>query len=273
VAVVADTHINSTVGLCPAAVALEKGTHRATKAQRVVFAAWREFWQERVYAKAKAIGAKVYVVFNGDLNDKNVHDRRGGNLVTTIDADIVKMTVQALELMLEGKPDHIFIVRGTEAHVGKNASLEEEVAKDISAEPDEVAGTHSWWWLKMEAGGVMFDVAHHPETKGLKPHTEDSGIARCAREIRAKYLDRGEKPPDVAIRAHIHKYLVSGKRLRPQAFSCPPWQLTGSYPRRLGATAFRRVGGLVFICQDGEYTMEPHLWRPPLLRRKPWKAS
>ena len=280
VAVVADLHVNSTVGLCPSAVALEKGMHRATKAQRVVFAAWREFWQERVYAKAGAIGAKVYVVIAGDLNDKNIHDRRGAELITTVDADIVKMSMQALEPMLAGKPAHIFIVRGTEAHTGKAANLEEEVAKDLEPKNcgvvwDEQEGACSWWWLKLEAGGVTFDIAHHPETTGLKPWTEDPAAARCAREIRARYLDRGEKPPDVAVRAHIHKYIPSGKRLNPQMFYCPPWQLTGSHPRRYGATSFRAIGGLVFICQNGHYDQDyiPHLWRPPILRKKIWKPS
>lgn len=275
VAIVADLHVNSMVGLCPSAVALEKGTHRATKAQRVVFAAWREFWQERVYAKAKIIGAKVYAVFNGDLNDKNVHDSRGGELITTIDADIVKMSVQVLEPVLEGEPDHVFIVRGTEAHVGKNASLEEEVAKDIGAEADEQAGTCSWWHLLMEAGGVGFDIKHHPETFARRPWTEDPAAARCAAIIRAQYYERDEKPPDVAVRAHVHKYIPSGKRLKPQMFYCPPWQLTTAHHRRLGASSFRRIGGLVFICQNGKYEADyiPHLWRPPILRRKPWKAS
>jgi hypothetical protein len=259
-------------------VALEKGTHRATKAQRVVYAAWQEFWQERVYAKARAIGAQVYVVLNGDLNDLNVHDRRGSELITTVNADIIKMSIQALEPVLEGKPAYIFIVRGTEAHTGKAASLEEEVAKDLDRANvvyDERAGTCSWYWLPMEAGGVTFDIAHHPETWATRPWTEDAAAARCAAIVRGRYFERGEKPPDIVVRNHVHKYVPSAKRLPPQMFYGPGWQLTGAHPRRYGATTFRRIGGLVFICQNGRYDQEyiPHLWRPPQLRRKPWKAS
>ncbi len=272
-AVVADTHINSTVGLCPPTVPLEKGTHRATKAQRAVWRAWKDFWHDRVYEKARAIGARVWVVIAGDANDKNKHDARGSELITTLDEDIKGMTVLAFEPMLEGEPEYIFVIRGTEAHTGKAASLEEAVAKDIGAEPDEQEGTHSWWWLPLDVNDVVFDTAHHPETFARRPWTVDAAAPRCARIIRERYLDRGEKPPDVAIRAHVHKYIPSGKRLKPQMFYLPPWQLTASFHRRLGATAFEAIGGMTFICQNGEYKEEPHLWRPPILKRKPWKPS
>jgi len=271
VAIVADTHINSTVGLCPPVVTLDDGgSYHGSKVQRAIWAAWKEFWAEDVYARAKVLGAKVYVIFNGDLNDLNVHD--GTQLISHSESDIIKMSVDAIEPAIDGA-DYVFIVRGTEAHVGKKANLEEEVAKDIGAEPDKRAGTCSWYWLKLEANGVSFDITHHPETFARRPWTKDAAAVRHGRIVREQYLDRDEKPPDVAIRAHIHEFIPGNHRLPPFFCYCPGWQVMTSFFYRLGSTEVKPVGGLVFVCQDGEFAFEPVI-RPPMgSRRKPWRES
>ena len=268
VAIVADTHINSTVGLCPRRVKLDDGgTYHPSKGQRALWSAWLEFW-ESVFAQATKIDAQVYAVINGDLNDLNVHD--GTGLITKNRSDIIRMTVDALEPVMAA--DHIFIIRGTEAHVGRRANLEEEVAKDLNTEPDAQAGTHSWWWLKLNAAGVLFDIAHHPQTFSRRPWTLDAAPNRHAAIIRDEYQERGEKVPDVAVRAHVHKYVPGNRRLKPQFFYCFPWLLTTAHARRLGATEFETIGGLVFTCQDSQYTFEPESWRPYALKRKIWSA-
>lgn len=272
-AAVADLHTNSFTGLCPPVVTLDNaGTYRANKAQRIVWRAWCEFW-DTVGAKAQELGTQVYAVLNGDLNDANVYDKT--SLITRAEADIVKMSVAVLEPALE-VADKIFIVRGTEAHVGKRASLEEEVAKDIGAVKDEVAGTYSWYWLPLSANGVLFDIAHHPQTVARRPWTWDAAANRSAYIIRSQYLDRGEKPPDVALRAHVHKYGLSNGRLPPHFFYLPPWQLTTNYGHRLGAgSGIEPPGGLVFVCQDGQFTWKAERWLPRKLglRRKPWRET
>jgi len=271
VAVVADTHINSTVGLCPPVVPMDDGgSYHASKVQRAIWAAWKEFWSEDVYARAKNLGAKVYVVINGDLNDLNVHD--GTQLISHSEADIVKTSVDAIEPAIDGA-DYVFIVRGTEAHVGKKANLEEEVAKDVGAEPDKCAGTHSWYWLKLEAAGVTFDIAHHPETFARRPWTKDAAAVRHGRIVREQYLDRGERPPDVALRAHIHEFVPGNRRLPPFFCYCPGWQVMTSFSYRLGSTAVKPVGGLVFVCRDGDFEFMPVI-RPPMgSKRRPWRES
>jgi hypothetical protein len=277
VAVTADQHVNSTLGLCPPAVTLDDGgTYRGSRAQRAIWAAWKEYWTFVGELKEK-LGATVYGVYAGDLNDKNVYAH--GELISGADADVTKMTVRALQPAL-AVTDRDFFLRGTEAHVGKKANLEEEVAADIeTAEPDPQTGTFTWYWLRASFGGVSFDVAHHPETFARRPWTEDAAAARCSAIIRDRYAERREEPPDVAIRAHVHKFIPGGRRLPPQVFYCPAWQVPTAFAYRVGGgMGERAVGGLVFICEGGEYRFPDGktpavLWKPRGLRRRPWKES
>lgn len=269
VVIVADTHINSTVGLAPPSTNLDDGgTYRASKPQLAVWSAWRTFWQI-IRDKKESTGAQVTAIANGDLNDFNVHD--GAELISRSRADVIKMTIDVLEPML-AVADRVFIVRGTEAHVGKKANLEEAVARDIGAVPFGKS-RHSWYWLWAEFGGVTFDVAHHPQTTARRPWTKDAAAARHAAIIRNEYWERNRTPPDVALRAHAHYFADSGqKRVKPLFVYCPPWQLTTSYGHRLGsAGGVESVGGLWFLCQDGRYTWDVETWKPP--EQKLWQIT
>ena len=272
VVAIADLHINSTVGLCPPAVNLDDGgTYRASKSQRVVWSAWKQFW-ELVAEKAKAEKARLYVVVNGDLNDFNVHD--GAGLISRVRSDVIKMSVQVLGPVLD-ITSRLFIVRGTEAHTGRHANLEEAVAKDIGAIKDDEAGTWSWRWLRAEFNKVLFDISHHPQTFARRPWTVGSAPARQSAIIRDEYLERGERVSDIALRAHVHYYVPGAREPKPQVFYLPPWQLTETYARRLGATACRPIGGLWFLCQNGDYTWDAEIWKPRKLGigKGIWKES
>jgi hypothetical protein len=268
VAVVADLHTNSVRGLCPPSINLDAGgTYKASKAQRLVWRRWLDFW-EIVEAKKKALGCRLYVVVAGDVGDKNTHD--GSGLISRVNSDEVKIAALALEKPRE-IADEFFIVRGTPAHEGPQASLCELIASDLDATPDDEAGTKSWWWLPLEAGGVTFDIAHHPQTSGRRPWTKAAAAARHGAIIRSEYLDAGEKPPDVAIRAHVHYWQPGPREPRPQFFYCPPWQLTTSFGHRLGAGGrIEPVGGLWFMCKNGIYDWGVE--RAEIRRRKAWKA-
>jgi len=272
VVAVADLHVNSTVGLCPPTVSLDDGgTYRASKAQRAVWSAWCVFW-DGMKAKAEEKKARIYVIVNGDLNDFNIHDNAG--LISRVRSDVIKMSVQVLEPAL-AITDRLFIVRGTEAHTGRHANLEEVVAKDVSAGKDEQVGTWSWYWLKAEFGGVTFDASHHPQTFARRPWTASAAAARQSAIIRDEHNERGDKVPDIALRGHVHHYIPGAREPKPQVFYLPPWQLTMSYARRLGATACRPVGGLWFLCSDSEYQWNAETWKPRSLRigRKTWRES
>ncbi len=137
VAVNADLHVNSTVGLlCPRFTLDDGGAYSSSKAQRWAWNHWLSYWKD-VEAEKKRLNAPVIAVLNGDIADDNYHCTT--QLVTRNKADIIHMVGETLRPCLD-VADHVFITRGTEAHVGPNACLDELVAKDIGAEKESTGG-------------------------------------------------------------------------------------------------------------------------------------
>lgn len=272
VAVVADTHVNSVAGLLPGPVTTDqKGTYRPNMAQRVTLAAWKDFWWEDgagIFPLAAELGAKVWAVFNGDLNDYNIHDR--ADMISGAKSDIIRWTVDLVKPIVD-EADYSFIVRGTEAHVGKRAHLEEEVGADLETIQDPETDRYTWYWLKLDAAGVRFDIAHHPCTSSRRAHTRDAAAERQAAETVLQYNRRREPIPHIVIRSHAH-YAGQGGQMALGMFT-PPWKITPDvYGQRLGgAGAIEPVGGLYFICRGGEYESKVRRWWPK--RQRLWKPS
>ena len=273
IAVVADMHINSTVGLCPPVVTLDDGgSYHASRAQLVVWSAWKEFWKDCVWKPAKKLKAKVWAVFNGDLNDLNVHD--GAGLISGAESDIERATLQVIEPIAD-KADRLFFNRGTEAHTGKKAHLEEEIAANFDNtawdEQGKDAKRATWDWLKLMAHDSLLDIAHHPCTSSRRMHTRDAAAERQAAETVMQYVHRHERVPDFVIRSHVH-YFARGGELAQGIFT-PPWKLCDAFGHRIGASgAIEPVGGLVFVCRKGgKCDWDVHRWWP---KRKPvWTGS
>ena len=110
--VISDLHLNSTVGLSLNNVHLDDGgTYVANKSQQWLLNNFYKFISE-----AKLLdGDKIYVI-NGDLIDINTHSDY--QLITKNKATVIRHAVDLLRLVIEPK-DKLFIIRGTEAHVGE----------------------------------------------------------------------------------------------------------------------------------------------------------
>ena len=138
-AAVGDTHIGSTVGLCPRRVELDDGgTYEASKSQRWLRECWEDYWQQVKARKRKK--TRVVALLNGDLADRNRHSKY--QLVMINRAVIQRMMLDVLEPVLD-IADAIIVVRGTEAHVGGSSEMEEWLAADIDAVGDDHFGTAS----------------------------------------------------------------------------------------------------------------------------------
>jgi hypothetical protein len=231
---------------------------------------WKEFWDFIKTKKKRHM--QVVALWCGDLNDLNVHNSL--ELVTKNPTDVLKMTVTAMEPAL-AVADVNIIIRGTQAHTGKQANLEEAVARDIGAEKDPETDNYSWWFFYGSLGGVKFDVAHHPGTSGWLPWTKEPAAARHAIMVRMEYLERGLEPPQVVLRAHNHRYAAhaSDKGTKPWMFYLPGWQLVTSHSRRRGATwQVHKIGGLWFECRDSKI-VDWDVWGRSPGMRKPWTKT
>lgn len=273
IAFASDWHANTRgAGLCPPVVHLEQSDVIPNEAQQAVWKAHVGAWQ-LLAGKAIEHRAQFIAMLVGDLVDTN--GRPGKHLITTNDDEILDIAAQCIKPVTQVVDRH-YIVRGTEYHAGPQCWIEERMAKGDkttpAATPDTEAGTASWWWLPLEVEGVRFDIAHHPRTSGSRPWTAQSAAARESAIIAAGYARRGERLPDVAVRAHVHYAADSGMMCRPRVVFCPPWQLTTSYGFRLGVGGdIEPVGVWWFLVDDGRILqMDIEIYEP---RRHEWAST
>ncbi len=157
VAVAGDLHTNSTTGLCPPDAEIDDNIGiRISKVQRRIWGAWNEYWQTVAAERDKA-GAGLVVVLNGELADDNYH--RTFELLTRNPAYQMRNATKALKPMLDilRDGDRIYVTRGTEAHSGPSAWMDEKLAADMGAIGDPATGwkpgkgrapaqgASSWW--------------------------------------------------------------------------------------------------------------------------------
>lgn len=263
VCIVSDTHVNSRVGLLPPSVKMDDGDiETASNAQQWVWLQWQAFWKEIALEK-KRTGGTLYTIINGDIADYNKHQT--SQLITTNVADIIKMSYLSFETCLMVS-DHIFVTRGTESHTMNNASLDELFARDMGAVKSD-DGNSAWWWLRAEFGGVKFDVAHHPGTGTLTPYLAHGPAGRIAARMIHDYARNMSQLPDVAVRSHNHSFSDSGQTYPIRALVTEPWQLTTSFGHRIGLSGrVSPIGGLLFICDDGNYSLRKLSYTPKMRR-------
>jgi hypothetical protein len=254
---VADGHSNSKTGLYnPKLLIGGRRPHDPSTFQLKLWnECWIPFWKFVAEVKVSEKG-EVIVVFVGDWIDI-IPDKQAG-LIAVKKSDALTIAASNLEPALE-VADVAIMMKGTPRHTGEQAEMEELLAEDITiAEPDPDTGTAAWFYMKAEIDGVSFDVSHHPATSSRRPWTRAQAVAREGAIVRARYLERGKKPPDVAVRAHVHWSAEGGRDPKPQTLFCHPWQLTTDYGYRIGyGTFFEPPGGFVVVCNNGEYVVKP----------------
>lgn len=254
--VFSDLHIGSTVGLCPPNVHLDDGgKYTASKAQQWLLSCWKQAWKR--VAKLTD-GMQTIVASNGDLVDGDHHgtyqlwSRNPEDQIETA-CDLLSPVQQAAH--------SLFIVRGTEAHVGGTGWMEESIATRLNTEPCPATATYSWHRLPIQIEGVHFHVAHH-SSMGGKELSRGTSAAGLAVDTMTYCASKRLTMPDVVIRSHNHRWADSGTTYPVRAVSLPAFQLGTSYIHRRSPFAIADVGLCVFICEDGEYTMHPIRFQP-----------
>ncbi len=274
VAIVGDIHSNSTVALCPPRVQLDDGgEYVASQPQRWIWRQWLVYWKE-IEERRAALNARLFVVLNGELADDNHHATT--QLITRNPADQLKTALRVLEPMtaLLQDGDRVFVTRGTEAHSGLSSSMDETLARELGAENCSETGKNgakdanlpfSLQVLRIEAEGVRFDVAHHPPGGGgRRPWTRGSFAQTLAAMAFFEAAERGEKPPHLLVRGHVHRPGDSYDAYPVRALVLPSWQLSTAYGYRIGGGTLP-VGGAYVICSGkGGYEVVKRFWEWPI---------
>ena len=259
VTVVSDLHVGSSLGLCPTSGMIlgEGGIYMPSRFQLEIGRAFELFFSAHV--KQINRGAKKRIlVFNGDLIEGNHH-----NTVALASNNIEVQEAAAIALL---KPvvkefDQVFVVRGTEAHVGPGAQSDERIAKALGAIPLE-EGQNSWWQLWLDVDGMIFNIAHHLGTTSSAAY-ESSAVMR---ELVAALVEAGQwqqQMPDVMVRSHRHRFIelaipkVDGKI---HAVVTPSFQLRTPFVERLDRFRQPHIGGVCFVVESGKCQIQEKLF-------------
>ena len=263
IAIVGDTHANSRMGLCvPTFNLLDGGTYRANKTQRWLWTCWLDFWEEFA-----SLGGRKGAIFNGDMVDGDTKNRTH-QVITRNQAEMVGLAQETLVPALDVL-DYCIFLKGTPAHVGKSAQLEEDLASDTTISKKNGSGNYAWDRFYGMVGGVIFDVKHFGKL-GYKYWTRPNALNSIATELILAYVKNGERLPHVAVRNHRHQKgdTYDNYAIRVIANGC--WQGPTEYAQII-SDELPDIMGLIYQCEDGKYKLIKKIY--PFPKRRLWKIS
>ena len=254
VVVVSDLHSGCRFGLCPdERIPLDGGGwYEPSPLQRKVAAWWGEFWTEFVPHATRR--EPFAVVINGDALE-GVHHRTTTQVSQNM-ADQHEIARRLLEPVRDACKGRLWMVRGTEAHVGIAGEHEERLARALGAMTTAEGGdTRSHWELVLKLGERRIHFTHHIAV-AHSPFTRTSALLR---EMVNHYVEAGpwgDQPYSMLVRSHRHEHdevvehAAFGKIT---AFSTPAWQLKTPYVYKISARMKQpQIGGVVIRLADDE---------------------
>lgn len=238
------------------------GFYVASEFQQQVYALWREFWDRWVPQVTK--GEPYDLVVNGDAIE-GVHH----NAVTQISHNIEDQ-IRIAELILKPEVDRCkklggayYHIRGTEAHVGKSASYEEDLARRLGAKPND-SGQHARYDLWKRVGGCLVHLLHHVGTTGSAAHEASAVNA----EMTAEYVEAARwnrEPPDYIVRSHRHRSIavdLDSAKGYAAAIVTPGWQGKTPFAWKVAGARISepQFGGIVIRDGDEEHYYRRRVW-------------
>ena len=268
VVIVNDTHINSSVGLCPAAMKRDDGqTIVPSSSQLWLRERWLEFWHDVKLAREHFKAEKVNAIVNGDWGDMNKHSAY--QLLSPNHDDVIDWMVDVMQ-PAKIACDRIFVVRGTEAHTGGVGWMENRAAKELGAEIDSNTGLPSWWVYEGTFEGVNILAVHRPRTNSGMPWTRGAAANRQAKIVEDAYYDNDWRP-HLAVFGHVHHAEDSFDNHRTRAIYNAPWTCLDAHAQQIGVGLNPvTVCGLIVVCQGGRYQVIKRTYKLP--KAKPWAA-
>lgn len=262
--VVSDLHCGCQYGLFPADCRIRQdggGYYEPSDAQKIVWAWWRHFWD--VWVPMATRGEPYSIVVNGDMIDGEHHQNKT-HISTNfaVQADIAKACMER-EVK---RAVNLYVIRGTECHVGKSGENEETIAEALGAVPDEI-GHHSrfdMWMLIGGGDGSLVHFNHHIGTTG-STHYESTAVMKELAEAFSEAGRWNERAPDIIIRSHRHRMMkieVPTDDGYGIAQTTPGWQLKTPMVYRIlgGRNSTPQFGGILIRRGDEEHYTRSRVW-------------
>lgn len=233
------------------------GTYHPSSLQRTVWEWWTEFWDDWVPEACHGEPYAVLVV--GDTLD-GVHHKSTSQISQNL-ADQAEIAYRILAPVVERCGKRIYMIRGTEAHVGPSGVEEDRLARRLGAVPDQ-DGRYARWETWIELGEGLIHATHHIGTTGSQAY-ESTAVMR---ELAEAYAEAGrwrQRPPDVLVRGHRHRHIeirVPTSLGYGIAFTSPAWQLKTPFTYRIpGARqSLPQIGGSVI--RQGDTDLYTRHW-------------
>jgi hypothetical protein len=254
VIVVSDIHAGCQYGLCPpGGITLDGGGHYDPSAlQLKVWEWWREYWDSWVPKVTR--GKRWALVLNGDTTDGRHH-----NSTTQISQNLADQKHLAEEILfpITEKASALFMLRGTDAHVGQSGENEEMLAESLKAKQDEVGNySRNEMWMMIRGGnGCLVHFAHTIGTTGSM-HYESTAPMKELSEAFSEAGRWNDRRPDVIVRSHRHRSIkieVPTDETYGIAIITPGWQLKTPFVYKIagGRMSTPQFGGIL-ICKGDE---------------------
>lgn len=268
IVVVSDIHGGCKLAVCPPdGIALDDGgKYIPSPFQLKLYAMWREFWDEWVpFAVRKE---RYCIVVNGDAVE-GVHH----HATTPISHNIGDQCRVALDLLApesEKAKGGLYMVRGTEAHVGISAQTEEGMAKNLGAIPNEDGQYCRWDLWKAIGDSKLVHFLHHIGTTSSAAY-ESTAVYK---ELTESYVEAARwrlQPPDIVVRSHRHRSIeikipvgtINGQTSEASAIVTPAWQGKTPHVWRIpgGRISTPQFGGIcVRYSDDGVLYCTSRVW-------------
>lgn len=258
-----DHHPGGTTAVCPPeGVRLDDGgEYHPSRPQVWLWHQWVDF-NQRGTALAKQAKAERWDILAGDLFEGDHH--RTTQIVSGNPDAQNYVANRVFSVTREHRPKRLFVVRGTEDHVGHAGSAEEALAKAIGAERDPE--THLWsrWHLRLNVNGQLFDVQHHGRAGG-RVWTSQNALNAQAWDLHMEYHRKGYPVPDVAVRAHAHTFGDTYEACPTRLLMTGSWQFKTGYAHKVAPNKISDIGGyLVLVEPDGKMQVTRVQYKPEL---------
>jgi len=245
----ADPHVASTKGLVWPGWNLEEGGTTSLDLPQSI--RYRHFIECCENVRDARKRKRLILASNGDLVDGVHHETT--ELVTRNKDEQARMAAKFLEVAMDimkfdaGKGDLLFVVSGTDAHVG---NIEDAIARDLDAVPfrkgeNDKDGKYAHPELRLDIHSKRVWLAHHALKVGGREWTAENSTLADLRNIYFRELEANRQPPDLVLGAHYHRpreavFMRNGKVM--QGYILPPFQNRTRYAQRVAPNEFTRMG-------------------------------